>query len=374
LADLQNNPMPDFQFVDLSGDNKLLAAIAGPDWIGLDTEFVREKTFYSRLCLIQISTGNEIFCADPLLLRSPEEDGPQQFWEMLMNKPWVLHSGRQDIEVLYQSANRMPTKIFDTQVAAALLGYQPQIGYANLVAELFDVELAKSHTRADWSRRPLPDSFIEYAAEDVLYLLPAQELLSERLDKLQRLEWAVEDSADLLQESLYINDPLQAINRLKGAGKLRGAARTAAVDLASWRENEALRSNRPRQWIMRDPVLVDLASSAAGNTDDLQKVAGLGARTIERAGQQLLQILANAAMNESDYLPPPRPDEGQKALLNKMQRRVSACAGDLGIATEILAPKKELSAAMLGARDSRIFRGWRRDLIGDDLLELLDGA
>jgi ribonuclease D len=366
--------MPDFQFIDLSVDNNLNAAIAEPDWIGLDTEFVREKTFYSRLCLIQISTNDEIFCADPMPLGPPDQGEALQFWQSLMGKAWVLHSGRQDVEVLYQSSNRMPAEIFDTQVAAAFLGYQPQIGYGNLVAELFDVELAKSHTRADWSRRPLPLSFIEYAAEDVLYLLPAREMLGERLDKLGRLAWAMEDSADLLQVSLYENDPQFAVNRLKGAGKLRGSARAAAVELATWREKEALRSNRPRQWILRDAAIIDLACSEASDVNALQSVSGLGSRTIERAGDQLLQILADAANSNSEYHPPPRPNESQKALLNNMHRRVSVCAKDLGIATEILAPKKELSAAMLGVRDSRIFKGWRRSIIGDDLLRLLDSA
>ncbi len=366
--------MPDFQYVDLSVDNNLCKTIEGQHHIGLDTEFIREKTFFSRLCLIQIAAGNEIYCADPLQLGAPDKAGARRFWQSLMNASWVLHSGRQDLEVLYQSSHLMPAEVFDTQIAAAFLGYQPQMGYANLVAELFDVELAKTHTRADWSRRPLPESFMEYAAEDVLYLLPAHELLSERLQKMGRLEWAMEDSAYLLQTSLYENDPLLAINRLKGAGKLRGTARAAADCLAAWREKEALRSNRPRQWIMRDSVLLELATSRAMSEDALGNISGLGSRTIEKAGRQLLKILRDASGNESVYVPPPRPDEKQKILLKEMQRRVSDCAEELGIATEIVAPKKELSAAMLGATDSRVFQGWRRVLVGDDLLGLLDNG
>lgn len=366
--------MTDYEFVNLGEDNVLPEAITGHPRIGIDTEFVREKTYFSRLCLIQISAGDDIYCADPLELGPPHDVAPSRFWSALMDASWVLHSGRQDVEVLYQSSNLMPSAIFDTQVAAALLGYQPQIGYANLVAELFDVELAKSHTRADWSRRPLPDAFIDYAAEDVVYLLPAQEILSERLEKLGRLSWALEDSADLLNQSLYETRPKFAVDRLKGARNLRGETHSAAVGLATWREHEALRSNRPRQWIMRDAVLIDIATSGAENEDDLGKISGIGGRTVERAGKEILSILQEASHGTSNYEPPPRPNEKQKALLKAMLQKVSARAEELGIAAEIIAPRKELSAAMLGARDSRVFQGWRRALVGEELLSLLDGA
>ena len=331
------------------------------------------KRLSTRSCAwCKFSTGRNIFCADPLQADQPGDAEVAGFWQALMRPAWVLHSGRQDMEVVYQASDCIPQEIFDTQVAAALLGYQPQIGYANLVAELFSVALAKSHTRADWSRRPLADAVMDYAAEDVLYLLPAYEMLKERLEKLDRLQWATQDSADMLDISLYANDPTLAINRLKGAGKLRGPARAAAVRLAAWRESEAIRTNRPRQWILRDPVLLDLACSRPGTKSGLGDISGLAERTITRAGEQMLQILSDASKDENDYEPPPRPDEKQKTLQKELQRRVSACAEDLGIATEIIAPRKELAAAMQGTRDSRVFRGWRNELIGAELLELLE--
>jgi ribonuclease D len=295
--------MPEFQYVDIR-DDKLRLEIAAESRIGVDTEFMREKTFYSQLCLVQISTGRNIFCADPLQADLPEDAAVAGFWQALMRPAWVLHSGRQDMEVVYQASDYMPQEVFDTQVAAALLGYQPQIGYANLVAELFSVELAKSHTRADWSRRPLADAVMDYAAEDVLYLLPAYEILKERLEKLDRLQWAMQDSADMLDVSLYANDPTLAINRLRGAGKLRGPARAAAVRLAAWRESEAIRTNRPRQWILRDPVLLDLACSRPGTKSGLSNISGLAERTITRAGEQMLQILSDAGKDKNDYEPP----------------------------------------------------------------------
>lgn len=365
--------MPDFQYVDIR-DDSLHNAIAAESRIGVDTEFMRERTFYSQLCLVQISTGKNIFCADPLQAESSDDAGTSSFWQALMRPAWVLHSGRQDMEVVYQASDCMPQEVFDTQVAAALLGYQPQIGYANLVAELFGVELAKSHTRADWSRRPLDDAVLDYAAEDVLYLLPAYEILTERLAKLDRLQWAMQDSADMLDISLYANDPTLAINRLKGASALRGSARAGAVGLADWREREAIRTNRPRQWILRDPVLLDLACNRPATKSELGKISGLAGRTISRAGAELLRILNDAGKDETDYEPPLRPNEKQKALLKELLRQVSGRAEQLGIATEIIAPRKELSAAMLGERNSRVFRGWRNELLGSKLLELLENG
>jgi ribonuclease D len=366
--------MPDYQFVDLQTDDRLEAVLGQQSRIAIDTEFVREKTFYAQLCLIQIATRDQIFCTDPLGLDPRHSERDRSLWESIARPAWVLHSGRQDLEVIYQTFDLLPGEIFDTQVAAALLGYQPQIGYGNLVQELFDVELAKSHTRADWSRRPLPAAFTEYAAEDVEYLLGAYDTLTERLDKLSRLDWAIEDSMSLLDVALYQTDFALAVNRLKGARNLRGPARSAAASLAAWREQEALERNRPRQWIMRDTVLLDLAVRQPDSQNKLKATPGLSERTAARAGDRLLALLAEAANSQSDYVPPAKPDERQKATLNKMQRLVSKAAEELGIATEIIAPRKDLSSALLGNRDLRVLRGWRREIIGLRLLELLENG
>lgn len=366
--------MTDYRFVELKTDDDLGEIVSGESRIGIDTEFMREKTFYAELCLIQIATADRIYCADPMALDPGEDDRARYIWQGITTPEWVLHSGRQDLEVIYQTVDLLPAKVFDTQVAAALLGFQPQIGYANLVRELFGTELAKSHTRADWTQRPLPQALIEYAAEDVQYLLPAYDALGERLDAAKRLEWAIEDSMDLLDRSLYVNDAALAIDRLKGARNLRGRARAAASQLAAWREREAVRLNRPRQWIMRDAVLLQLAVSRPDNKDELGLTPGLAPKTLARAGDELLRVLANARNARDDYEPPRKPSEAQKATLKSMQKLVSDIAGELGLATEVIAPKKELSAAMLGNRDLRIFRGWRREQVGRMLLDMLDNG
>jgi len=357
--------------IDLMSDEQLRKSICLQQRIGIDTEFMRERTFFSQLCLIQVSSGDDIYCVDPLAETAAE--AASAFWLALLKVPWVLHSGRQDIEVIYQTAGQLPASVFDTQIAAALLGYAPQLGYAGLVKELFDVQLAKSHTRADWSKRPLSAAVLDYAAEDVLYLLPARQKMQERLDKLGRLSWAEQDSAELLDPALYDIDPDLAVSRLKGAIGLSGAARNAAVRLAAWREREALRSNRPRQWIIKDKVLIEIATTQPKSADELAAIAGLAEKTVRRASGPILDALEAANSDDEKYLPPSRPDEVQKALLKRLQQTVSTCAEELGIATEIIAPKKELSAAISNDdRSGRVFRGWRAELIGNELLGLLE--
>ncbi len=366
--------MTDFDLVDLADDSSLATLVAAEERIGVDTEFMREKTFFAELCLIQVAAGKQIVCADPIPLAEAAVTQKDVLWQALTKPTWVLHSGRQDIEVVYQTSGKMPSALFDTQIAAAILGFKPQIGYAGLVSELFGIELAKSHTRADWSRRPLADSVLNYAAEDVKYLLPACDELTERLQKLGRYEWVIEDSTDLLDIALYEPAPEIAIERLKGARNLRGRERAAAVELAGWREREALRTNRPRQWIMRDSVLLDIAVAQPVTLGELENIRDLAESTIRRAGNKLLEIVATATHDKSNYKPPARPGEREKALLKKLQQRVSAAAEALGIATEIVAPKKELSAAIRGEENSRVFRGWRREIVGDALTEVLSSG
>ena len=357
--------MSHYLFVEES--DSLVPALQEHGQLGVDTEFMRERTYFAQLCLVQISTRGEIWCADPLSGHSQDK-----FWNELLSHDWVLHSARQDIEVIYQAAGTMPASIFDTQVAAGLLGYPAQMGYAGLVKELFDVEIHKSHTRADWSKRPLRPEYLDYAAEDVEYLLPACDLLKEKLDQKGRLAWVREDSHWLLDPALYDIGDSQALDRLKGARNFRGRRRAAAARLAAWREAEAIKRDRPRQWIIRDNVLLDIACRLPDSESAMADIRGVPPKLVKRVGQQLLELVAASAHDNRDYSPPRPPDEGQKALLKDMQSRVAACAKDLDIAAETLASKRELSGVVIsGNRNSRVFSGWRAELIGNDLLKLM---
>jgi ribonuclease D len=357
--------MPRYQFVQ--EPDSLVTELRRQMRLGVDTEFMRERTYFAQLCLTQIATPDEIWCVDPLAGYPQDE-----FWKEILLHDWVVHSARQDIEVIYQTAGAMPASIFDTQVAAGLLGFPAQMGYAGLVKEIFDVDIHKIHTRADWSKRPLRDEYLEYAAEDVEYLLPACEILTDRLTEKGRLDWAREDSDWLLDPELYDIGDGQAIDRLKGARNFRGRRRAAAARLAAWRETEAIKRNRPRQWIMRDNVLLDIAYKLPSSEAEMADIEGIPPKLVRRIGKQLLDIVAASGRDDRNYRPPRPPDEGQKALLKEMQARVADCAGDLDIAAETIASKRELSAVIIsGNRNSRVFTGWRAELIGEDLLGLL---
>lgn len=361
--------MPHYTYVERPG--RVVTLLDGVDAIGVDTEFMRERTFFSQLCLVQVSTPADIYCVDPL-----GDDDLDEFWGALVKPDWVAHSARQDIEVLYQVSNRMPRSLFDTQIAAALLGFQPQLGYAGLVKELFEVELPKSHTRANWAARPLPAEYLEYAAEDVEYLLPARDRLGEMLDARGRLDWALADSALLLDPALHDVDPTAAIQRLKGARNFRGARRAAAERLATWRERQALNRNLPRQWILKDNVLTDIAYRLPATRADLERIDSVPPKLVQRAGAELLDAIAAARRDGPSTEPAPArrgpPDEQQRSLLKAMQDLVAECAGDLGVAAETIASKKELAAVVVdGIRDTRVFSGWRRDLVGDRLYRML---
>ena len=357
--------MSDYEFVD--HPDSIAEELGTHVHVGVDTEFMREKTFFAELCLVQVATGEKIFCVDPLT-----SNDSKSFWETLMRDTWVVHSARQDIEVVVQSSERMPERLFDTQIAAGLLGYAPQMGYASLVKELFDVEIDKTHTRANWLARPLPDKVLQYAADDVAWLLPAHELLSERLEQKGRLSWVEEDSAQLLNPQLYEIDPSLAVERMKGARNLRGRRRAAAARLAAWRESEALRANRPRQWIAKDSALLEVATRLPESIEGLNRIDELPAGLIRRAGPTILAEIAASADDARDYRPPAMPNESQKKQLKEMQKFVQKRAEDLGIAAETVASKRDLSAIIIdGGRNSKVLSGWRSEILGDRLLDLV---
>lgn len=360
--------MSDFTFVD--HPDSIAGDLGMHEYVGVDTEFMREKTFFAELCLVQVATGASIYCVDPL-----SGDSIEEFWNALMRDTWVVHSARQDIEVVYQAAERMPERLFDTQIAAGLLGYPAQMGYAAMVSELFDVEIDKTHTRANWLARPLPEKVLRYAADDVAWLLPAREILGEQLEAKGRLNWAEEDSAQLLNPALYDADPELAVGRLKGARNLRGRRRSAAARLAIWREREALRANRPRQWIARDNVLLELATRLPDSLAGLRRIDDLSPGLIRRAGETILAEIAASADDEADYRPPAAPDEAQKAQLRSMQKYVAERATDLGIAAETLASKRDLSAVIVnGERNPKLLDGWRTEILGDRLRDVIQGG
>jgi ribonuclease D len=355
--------MPDAIWIDKDDQLPALAErLLSQPWIGVDTEFLRERTFFPKLCLLQLSAADQIWCVDTLAVGSLEPLMP-----VLAASPArkLIHAARQDLEAVYLSTKRVMSPVFDTQIAAGCIGLKPQVGYAELVKTLLDVTVPKGQTRTDWSKRPLTREQLEYAADDVLYLGEVSDRLSRRLRELGREHWVSEDCAALESMDLYEPDPSQAWARLRGLAQLVPEQRARAKTIAVWREKIARNRDLPRAWIMPDTAIFAVAQGAPPPLNDAL------AANLESA-------LAAAADQPQDQEPSvdARPTPEQKAMIDRLSRIVDARAAELQVSAEILAPRGELKALAMSPRagaprGAHALTGWRREVIGTRLLEAL---
>jgi ribonuclease D len=335
--------------------------------LALDTEFVRERTYYPKLCLMQAAIGGDIVLIDVLAI---EDGGAIAPVLTDPGRPKVLHAARQDIEALLPLTGTPLAPVFDTQQAAALLGFPAQIGYAELVRQLLGVELAKGHARTDWSRRPLSQEQLAYAADDVRYLPAIAAALAERLEAAGRQAWFDEESAALRDIALYRVEPAEAWRKLKGLERLDDASFSAARALAAWRERRAMARNLPRGWVLPDAAIHQLAQSRPSSREQLSRADAVPPGTVARAADELLAAIAAAA----DDAPPRdaveigRPGAEELRLEKALQKELAAIAGELSIQPEILATRRELAALSRGARGLPVLAGCRRDVVGERLL------
>ncbi len=340
---------------------RLVAALSVTSIAAVDTEFVREKTYYPQLCLIQIATAEQVACVDCL---APLNLAPLFAELFRQDFTWVLHSARQDLEVVWQRANRMPPRLIDTQVAAALLGYPPQVGLEGLLKRTVDVELGESFARTDWSRRPLPEAPLRYALDDVRYLLSAWRHLDDELGKLGRREWVHEDCERILADRPTA-DATAVWARLKGVHGLSFPSQCAALALIRWREAAAQRSDRPRRWLLADEVLLAIAAALPRDADAL--AAFVPPKFVARnAGDVLAAIAASNDPATQELVranaAQPAPDRhAVKALQEQVRQRAVA----LGLEPEILATRRDLVGLALGLPPAHLRSGWRaRELAG----------
>jgi len=340
-----------------------LATIAGAPTLALDTEFVREKTYYPQLCLVQIAAGDSIACIDCL---AAIDLAP--FYARLLRdgSAWIVHSSRQDLEVLYQHTQRLPDRLIDTQIAAGLVGYPPQIGLQEVLAKELGVELAKEYTRTDWSRRPLPEAAAAYARDDVRSLHALWSALAARLEALGRLSWVEQDCAALTNQA-PITPPEQIWARLRALRRLDTGSRSAALMLVEWRERRAQSRDRPRRWLLSDEQLIAIARERPTSLDALRAVPDLPPRLVDRAGAEILTALgaaddpANLARAES-LAEDEAPD---RRRLKELQAAIKELATTLEIYPEILATKQELLEMLSGRVPVRIASTWRATELGD---------
>ncbi len=342
----------------------------GDGALALDTEFVRERTYYPKLCLIQAAAAGDVALIDALAIADGGALGPLLTDRL---RPKLLHAARQDIEALLPVTGVPFAPVFDTQQAAALLGFPAQVGYAELVRQLLGIELAKGHARTDWARRPLSAEQLAYAADDVRYLPALAESLEQKLAAAGRRAWLDEESAALTDITLYRVEPAQAWRRLKGLERMDAAALAAARGLAEWRELRAMARDLPRGWILPDAAIYELAAARPATREALARVVAVPPGTAARAVDELLAAIAahpadGSARGAGD---PGRPGPEQLRLQKALQARLAAIAADLEIQPEVLATRRELAALARGEHDVPAMNGWRKAVVGEKLVELI---
>jgi len=335
----------------------LVGRLADTKVLALDTEFVRERTYYPELCVLQVASDEAVAAVDCLA-----DIGLDSLFDVLLEKDrtWLLHSARQDLEVVFHRAGRLPGRLLDTQIAAALLGYPLQIGLKALLEQVLGVAIGKEHTRADWSRRPLPEAVVGYALDDVRYLMPAWRELEGRLAALGRRAWFEEECGRQLALPIEPDDA-SILERTKGAGALGRASRAAALALIGWRERRARDRNKPRRWILDDDNLVAIANALPETLADLRRVPGLPLKLVARSGEALIAAVGDAGP-AADLPATAAPD---RSLVKSLQAEIKARADALGIQPEMLATRREIGLAAAGQMPESFVSGWRGSILGD---------
>ena len=356
----------------------LCARLAAADFITVDTEFMRESTFYPQLCLIQVADVNEAAAIDPMV---PGLD-LTPLLDLMVNNEDVLkvfHAGGQDLEIVYNLTGKTPHPLFDTQVAAMALGQGEQIGYSNLVDSWLGITVDKGARFTDWSRRPLDERQVDYAIGDVTHLARIFPKMLERLKTTGRGQWLDQEMERLGDPANYANDPEEAWKRVRVSGRkpdLLGRIKA----LAKWRELEAQAKDLPRGRIVKDETLADIAGHPPRKQADLAKVRGLSASWAGNdIGGRLMAALAKAAPLPADELPPRedrKPGLGKDGALvaDLLKLLLKIRSRDIDVAARLLARSDELEALAAGVRTGLpMLEGWRFDQFGREALDLVEG-
>lgn len=356
----------------------LCARLAKSDFVAVDTEFMRENTYWPELCLVQIANTEEAAAIDPL---APGLD-LAPLWNLLTDNEDVLkvfHAGGQDVEIVFNFTGRTPHPIFDTQIAMMAISQSEQIGYSNLVGSWQGLTIDKGARFTDWSRRPLTDRQIEYAIGDVTHLSKIFPKMLKRLIKTGRGEWLDQEMEKLADPENYRNDPAQAWKRIKAPGRNpQVLGRLKAI--SEWREAEAQGKNIPRGRIARDETLADIASHPPKQQADLAKVRGLSQGWKDNdIGRRLMAVLAKAEPLPDEEMPPRAPRGaplGKEGALvaDLLKLLLKIRAREIDAAARLLARSEELELLAAGVRKNlTLLQGWRFDVFGRDALDLVEG-
>lgn len=361
--------------------DELCRAARAAGRFGLDVEFIREHTYYPQIALIQVAVGERLALIDPLgkLDLRP--------LDALIPDPAVckvLHAPAQDLEIFYCRVQQVPRAIFDTQLAAAMVGLGAQVAYSTLVERLLGGAVSKGEAYTDWLRRPLTRDQEVYALDDVRYLLPAHDELRARLQQLGRLGWAEEEFQRFSRVEFFEPNPALAYQRVKRFGTLKPAGLAVLRELAAWREREARKRDKPRRRIVSDEALIEIARTAPSTVQDLERVRGLHPMSLKRCGSELV-----AQVKRGLELPPSerpqlerriRPDPDAQLVLSALDACLRTHCQRAQLDPALVVTSSDLQALVgdflqstLDPSDHPVLSGWRGDLVGRNLVDFLEG-
>ena len=339
--------------------------------LGIDTEFVRERTYRAELGLVQISDGETAWLLDPIAAKDLEA------LRWLLTQPdilKVLHSCSEDLEVLLNSVGVLPQPLVDTQIACAMLGQPLQMGYHSACEWLLNVPIDKEQTRSNWCKRPLSERQLHYAAMDVVLLPEMLELLRTRLEDLGRWSWLEEDVARMQRNAQLTVAPEEAYLRFNGGGRLDDPSLRVLRALACWREQTAIDRNLARGFVIPDSALVQMAKAKPASIGDLRNIDGIHPRALKRNQQALLQLISGADSDRSPLTRHEQLSDVQRRKINEMRKLVQAKAQQLGVEPALLASRRELEKLIRangnGEPVPERFTGWRKAVITDELMSV----
>lgn len=355
---------------------KMVASLLEEKFVTMDTEFVRESTYWPELCLIQIAGSDQVYLVDAL-----SEAIDLSLLTPLLRDPGIVkvfHAAQQDLEIFLHLFGFLPVSIFDTQIAAMVAGFGNQIGYDSLVESLLDHKIDKSHRFSDWSMRPLTKAQQDYAVADVTYLWNVYPILLEKLQKDDRLSWVASEIERLSHPDFYL-PPLEKIWKKLGAKIRNGRSLAGLYHLVQWRENKAQQVNVPRHHVIRDESLIAIAVALPDSVKALGKIRGVSKEFANsQEGQALLEVIKQTKAMDPELLPIPfiykngveKPSEALVSLLKVML--LAKCEA-YQVAPKLVASSKEIEKIALGDRNMEVFTGWRYRVFGKDAVDLCEG-
>ena len=350
--------------------------------LALDVEFIREQSYAPKVALVQIALSDTCAIVDPLCI---EDLSPLL---TLLSAPHVLkvlHAATQDMDVLSWHSETPPARIFDTQIAAAMVGMGEQLSYSNLVERLLGVTLNKNESYSDWLRRPLTPAQHAYALDDVRYLLPLYRLLSQRLETMNRTAWVEEEFRKFEDHERYQRDPRTLFRRIRRGHSLSPQGQAVLRELAAWRDQEAQTLDRPPRSVINDDNLVDIARKSPRTPEELRRLRGIPSRVLERSADDVLAMVQRGLAVSEDERPQRlqtsyRPNQTEKLMVKVLDACLKTLCAREKLPASFVMSRNELERMVrlyrrgcVRPEDNALLQGWRNDLVGRELLAVLEG-